>query len=98
MIKCNIIADMLQAAFAGSVTEQDYHLIVKCLREYSVNRDTREVEREVFASRGWLKDYDPCTHMENIRFGLHFDNRSPSNPGVMSAVNTWNTLLQNNNY
>ena len=86
--KIELIVDLLQAAFASPVTESEYHLTVNCLRQYALDRDSRDTERNVVTSRGWPPEYDPCEHMERIRFAMSFG--STSNVGVMSAVNAWN--------
>lgn len=86
--KSELIMAIIKAAFSGPVTEQDYHSTVQCLREYSVERDCRELERAAATSRGWPAEYDPCMHMENIRFGMVFG--STTNEEVVRAVQSWN--------
>jgi hypothetical protein len=86
--KCGLIFDLLQAAFTGFVTEHEYHLTVHCLREYAAERDCRDLEQQAAISRGWRADYDPCEHMERIRYGMTFG--TTCNTSVMDAVNAWN--------
>jgi hypothetical protein len=72
MSRFAIIIDMLKIAFTEPVCEKDYHNIVECLRQYATNRDSLEVERKVNESAGYPADYNPCEHMERIRFSFIF--------------------------
>ena len=89
-MKCDLILDLLQAAFTGAVTEQDYHSTVQCLREYAAERDCREAESRAALSRGWPADYDPCEHMERIRVAMTFGSTLlQRNEGVAAALSAW---------
>ena len=69
---------MLKIAFSEPVDENDYHNIVAYLREYAKNRESVENEKKVNESNGYPPDYNPCEHMERIRFCMVFGSISNS--------------------
>jgi hypothetical protein len=80
--KFNIILDILQEAFTSPVSEKDYHMIVACLRKYSASERDVKFEQSELARRGWPLDYNPCEHMERLRFAFTFG--TDDNPRINS--------------
>ena len=70
--KFGVLLDVLSEAFKSTVSEHDYHMIVQAIRDYSVSRYDRETEEKELAARNMPLTYNPCDHMENIRFGMSF--------------------------
>lgn len=72
----------LHAAFAGEVSELDYHNLVRCMREYKSGMSPEgsdrvklgEAEVRCITAVGWPATYNPFDHMERIRFCLAFGN------------------------
>jgi hypothetical protein len=60
---------ILDCAFTTGMSEQNYHDIVRCLRDYRDKPDPPNIERYELQQLGWPVDYHPCDHMENIRWG-----------------------------
>jgi hypothetical protein len=67
-----ILLDILKEAFQSPISERDYHMIVELLRNYNNSRIHKESELNELQSRGWPLNYDPCEHMERIRFAMVF--------------------------
>lgn len=66
------LLEMLQYAFSHGVTEQNYHDIVACLRDYDNHRDPVDVEKSELHQKKFPLTYHPCDFMENIRWGFVF--------------------------
>lgn len=71
MTKFHVLAEMLRAAFNSScVSEDNYHDIVRCMRQCSpVYRDLDPKEEDDMLRALGVR-YNPFEHYENIRFGL----------------------------
>lgn len=65
-------AALCAAAFAEGITEADYHTLVGLLRVYAAARECESEEARVRALHGWPAHYDPCDHMEALRFAVTF--------------------------
>lgn len=87
MHRFSIIIDMLQAAFESHVNENEYHQIVRSLRAYQQEPDPPSVQIQELRNRRWPLSYNPCDHMENIRFSLQFVPSDQCNVGVQVALN-----------
>ncbi len=70
--KFGMLLDVLTVAFKSTVSEHDYHMIVQAIRDYSVSRYDRAAEEKELAARNMPLTYNPCDHMENVRFGMSF--------------------------
>ena len=63
---------LLELAFPATVSEDQYHALVACMRAYDADRLPADVEKRTLAESGWPETYHPCDHMERIRFSLVF--------------------------
>lgn len=91
MTKFSIIIDMLKIAFSEPIDENDYNTILVCLREYAENRESLENEMKVNESNGYPIDYNPCDHMERIRFCIVFG--SIPNSKIKTCLWEWNSII-----
>jgi hypothetical protein len=69
MSRFSKILQILDCAFTSGMTQQNYHDIVICLRDYHDRPDPPSIEEYELQQLGWPVDYHPCDHMENIRWG-----------------------------
>lgn len=90
MSKFAILLDMLKIAFSEWCDENDYHIVVQCMREYDKNRDTLDNERAINKEKGYPEDYNPGEHMERIRFFMKFG--SIPNSKIAHHLSEWNAL------
>lgn len=74
-VRFSLLVEMLDRAFRGgnSVSQDNYHDMVWCLRTYDTSGRARQnEERKVLLRHGWPTSYHPCDHMERIRWGMCF--------------------------
>lgn len=79
--------DMLKESFSNPVSENDYHEIVGCLRDYSTNRCDPTIEAHELREHGFPSDYHPCDHLERIRFAMTFN--SKDNTRIRELINAY---------
>jgi hypothetical protein len=79
-----ILLEMLYTAFDSmTVSEQNYHDIVRCMRvispiyrPLSVDEQNEVIKR--FGNSRSVADYNPFEHFENIRYALSFGDDCPA--------------------
>lgn len=72
----NTLLDMLYIAFSGeSVSEKNYHDIVKCMRACSDGYRPLDAEEKLVVTKRFgmgAADYNPFEHFETVRYGMTF--------------------------
>ena len=84
------LLDILEEAFRVPVSVEDYFKIGQCIRLYSSQRMSHDVEQLELARKGWT-NYHPCDRMDTLRFGLVFVDSD--NPRVNDLVAVFRAAL-----
>lgn len=83
MLRFKILLEMLYTAFdSTTVSEQNYHDIVRCMRVISpiyrpLSSDEQNEVITRFGNSRSVADYNPFEHFENIRYALSFGDECP---------------------